>query len=219
MPPAVPLTTTTTTAPSFTPYLVADIHSAVPGFASPGGRQVTTVPDNWYGYPSDLTVVTTSGSWLDVRLATRPNQSTAWIQMSPAVTLANSKYRIVINLAAMHLELYRDNDLVLYAPAGIGTPTDPTPTGHYFVTVTVPPPSPGYGPFVVATSDHSDAITDWDGTGDAIIAIHGPIDAEADAEIGTTGAAISHGCIRLHDSDLAQLGQVPAGTPIDIVSG
>jgi hypothetical protein len=39
-----------------------------------------------------------------------------------------------------------------------------------------------------------------------------------DALIGTTGAAISHGCIRLHDADLAQLSVVPAGTPIDIVS-
>jgi lipoprotein-anchoring transpeptidase ErfK/SrfK len=77
-------------------------------------------------------------------------------------------------------------------------------------------PNASYGPFVMITSDHSDAIADWEGSGDAIIAIHGPVGS--DAQIGTTGAAISHGCIRLHDSDLAQLRDVPAGSPIDIVA-
>jgi lipoprotein-anchoring transpeptidase ErfK/SrfK len=72
---------------------------------------------------------------------------------------------------------------------------------------------------VLATSAHSDAITDWEGLGDAIIAIHGPITTYDDQLIGTTGAAISHGCIRLHDADLAQLSMIPAGTPIDVVSG
>ncbi len=82
----------------------------------------------------------------------------------------------------------------------------------------VPPPDPGYGPFVLATSNHSDTITDWEDSGDAIIAIHGPITSDADQQIGTTGAAISHGCIRLHDADLALLAGIPAGTPINVVA-
>ena len=81
-----------------------------------------------------------------------------------------------------------------------------------------PSPGPGYGPFVLVTSDHSDTITDWENSGDAIIGIHGPITSHDDSLIGTTGAAISHGCIRLHDADLAQLSVIPAGTPIDIVT-
>ena len=68
------------------------------------------------------------------------------------------------------------------------------------------------------TSNHSNTITDWEDSGDAIIAIHGPITSADDALIGTTGAAISHGCIRLHDDDLALLGGIPAGTPINIVA-
>jgi lipoprotein-anchoring transpeptidase ErfK/SrfK len=67
----------------------------------------------------------------------------------------------------------------------------------------------------MVTSAHSDAITDWDGSGDAMIAIHGPIGAEA--QIGTTGAAISHGCIRLQLADQAALRVVPVGSPISIV--
>ena len=66
--------------------------------------------------------------------------------------------------------------------------------------------------------DHSEAITDWEGMGDAIIGIHGPIDSYDDSLIGTTGAAISHGCIRLHDADLAQLAAVAAGSPFDVVA-
>jgi lipoprotein-anchoring transpeptidase ErfK/SrfK len=65
------------------------------------------------------------------------------------------------------------------------------------------------------TSAHSNTISDWEESGDALIAIHGPLGD--DAEIGTSGARISHGCIRLHDSDLAQLRVVPDGSPIDIM--
>jgi lipoprotein-anchoring transpeptidase ErfK/SrfK len=67
----------------------------------------------------------------------------------------------------------------------------------------------------MVTSAHSDTISDWEQSGDAITAIHGSLGA--DAAIGTGGARISHGCIRLHNADLAKLREVPAGTPIDIV--
>jgi lipoprotein-anchoring transpeptidase ErfK/SrfK len=70
----------------------------------------------------------------------------------------------------------------------------------------------------MVTSAHSDTISDWEQSGDAIMAIHGPIDSYDDSLIGTTGAQISHGCVRLHDSDLAQLAPIPVGTPIDIVN-
>ena len=71
---------------------------------------------------------------------------------------------------------------------------------------------------MLVTSDHSDTITDWENSGDAIIGIHGPITSYDDSLIGTTGAQISHGCIRLHDADLAQLQMIPAGTPIEVIA-
>ena len=79
-----------------------------------------------------------------------------------------------------------------------------------------PPPSPGYGPFIMVTSAHSPSIQDWEGSGDAVIGIHGPLGM--DTAIGTTGARISHGCIRLHDQALEKLTKVPPGTPIEVVS-
>ena len=68
----------------------------------------------------------------------------------------------------------------------------------------------------VLTSAHSNFITDWEASGDAEIGIHGPLGM--DAAIGTTGVRISHGCVRLHLSDLAQLRVVPLGTPVTIIT-
>ncbi len=197
--------------------LVATTDGAIPGYPSPGQPSNMTVPANWYGYQTILPVIATEPGWLEVRLAQRPNESTTWVQQSQ-VALSTTPYAIVVNLSTEHLTVYDKGNPILDFPAGIGAPDDPTPTGNYFVTMQAPPPSPGYGPLVLVTSDHSNSITDWEGSNDAIIAIHGPITTRDDQLIGTTGAAISHGCIRLHDADLAQLGMIPPGTPIEITT-
>jgi lipoprotein-anchoring transpeptidase ErfK/SrfK len=132
------------------------------------------------------------------------------------VDIAVTPYRIVIDLATTHLTLYRSGQAVLSAPVGIGLPAYPTPTGQYFVAFLAAPPSAGYGAFVMVTSAHSDTITDWESSGDALVALHGPLDT--DRQIAATGAAVSHGCVRLHESDLEQLRPVPVGSPIDIVA-
>jgi lipoprotein-anchoring transpeptidase ErfK/SrfK len=197
--------------------LVATTDGSIPGSATPGGPPNLAVPASWYGYPSVLPVIATAPNWVEVRLAQRPNQSTTWVPAKD-VTFSITPYQIVVNLATEHLAVYQLGQEILNFPAGIGAPDDPTVTGNYFVTMQVPAPNAGYGPFVLVTSAHSDTITDWEDSGDAIIAIHGPITSYDDALIGTTGAAISHGCIRLHDADLAQLSAIPAGTPISIVA-
>jgi lipoprotein-anchoring transpeptidase ErfK/SrfK len=120
----------------------------------------------------------------------------------------------VVDLATEHLMLYKAGQLLMSAPAGVGTVQDPTPTGNFFVALYATPPSAAWGPFVLVTSGHSNAISDYEESGDAILAIHGPLGA--DAAIGTSGARVSHGCVRLHDSDLVQLRSIPVGTPIQI---
>lgn len=195
---------------------IAVIASPVPGRSAPGGPETVTVPATWYGYPSMLPVVAHQPGWVEVRLAQRPNQTTAWIPEAD-VGLLSTHWRMVLSLKAAHLLVYEDNRLIYDFPAGIGTTSDPTPAGHYFVAMTVPPPSPAYGAFVLATSAHSPQITDWENSGDAIIGIHGPVDTYDDSLIGSTGARISHGCVRLHDRDLALLGAVPPGSPLDVV--
>ncbi len=194
--------------------VLATVLETAPRYASPGRRVAGAIPASWYGRPSVLPVIATRPGWVRVRLAQRPNGSRAWLPASD-VTLSSTPYRIVVDVPRTRLALYDHGRLVFSAPAGVGTPDDPTPAGEYFVAFDEQPPrpNPGYGPFIIVTSAHSLSISDWEGSGDAVIGIHGPLGE--DSEIGTTGARISHGCIRLHDQALEMLDAVPAGTPIE----
>jgi lipoprotein-anchoring transpeptidase ErfK/SrfK len=195
--------------------LLVTADGTIPAFAAPAGPRTGSVPATWHSAPSTLPVIGTRPGWFDVRLAQRPNESTAWVR-AQNVTVASTPYAIVINLATTHLTLYRDGVQVFSAPAGVGTTADPTPPGRFFIAFVASPPAPAYGAFVLVTSAHSNVITDWDMSGDAMVAIHGPLGA--DQLIGASGARISHGCIRLHEQDLLKLGNIPAGTPVTIVS-
>jgi lipoprotein-anchoring transpeptidase ErfK/SrfK len=195
---------------------IATVRVTSPRYRSPGNLGKGTVPADWEGRPSVLPVLGTAPGWVRVRLAQRPDGSTAWLPARD-VKLSSTPYVIVINLASTRLSLYEHGRRVFSAPAGIGTKDDPTPPGGYFIAFTEnpPQPNPGYGPFIIVTSAHSPIIADWEGSGDAVIGIHGPLGE--DSQIGTTGARISHGCIRLHDAALKRLSGLPPGTPIDIV--
>ena len=164
-----------------------------------------------------LPVVAQQPGWLQVRLPQRPNQSVAWVQ-ADAVTLSSTGYFILVDLGTEHLTVYQAGQSVMSVPVGIGVPATPTVTGDYFVAVHEPKADPVLGPVVLDTSAHSDAIQSWEGAGDAIIAIHGPVDSTADAQIGTTGARVSNGCIRLHTADQVRLAVIPPGTPVDIIA-
>jgi lipoprotein-anchoring transpeptidase ErfK/SrfK len=216
--PAAPAATypTAPTAPTGM-SLIATLRGTAVHYASAQGTADGMVPALWHGAKSELPVIGSRPGWVEVRIAQRPNGSTAWVHAS-AVTLSSTPYRIVINTKTMHLLLYKDAKEILSAPAGIGTASDPTPRGNYFVAFieSPPEPNPGYGAFIMVTSAHSPAIADWDGSGDAVIGIHGPLGD--DPEIGTTGARISHGCIRLHEAELLKLRDVPPGSPIQILS-
>ena len=194
--------------------LIATTHGTIDRYGEPGGAPDGTIPGLWYGGVSALPVIAQKPGWLEVRLAQRPNESTAWVQAAD-VTVSSTPYRIVVDLGTAHLELWKSGHELYSFPAGVGTMSDPTTPGHFFLALYSQSPSAGYGPYVMVTSAHSNAITDWDESGDALIAIHGPLGE--DGLIGN-GARISHGCIRLHDADLALLGAVPAGAPIDIVA-
>lgn len=214
-PPSPPAVTVTDPGPQVpTTTLLAAPNGTVPRYATPNGTADGTV-GTWYGRALTLPVVAQRPGWLQVRLPQRPNGSMAWVRAAD-VTLASTPYRIVVHLGATHLTVYQAGYPVMTFPAGVGVAATPTVTGSYFVAVREDDPGPGYGAFALDLSAHSDAIQSWEGAGDAIIAIHGPIDSAADADIGTTGTRISNGCIRLHDTDLTRLNMLPLGTPVDI---
>ncbi len=196
--------------------VLAAPNGTIPTFANPGGAQSGTV-GSFYGYALVLPVIAQQPGWLEVRLPQRPNQSVTWVH-ADAVTLSSTGYFILVNLSTQHLTVYQAGQAVMAVPVGIGVAATPTVTGDYFVAVHEPHADPLLGPVVLDTSAHSDAIQSWEGAGDAIIAIHGPVDSSADARIGTTGARVSNGCIRLHTADQLRLAPVPAGTLVDIIA-
>jgi hypothetical protein len=193
--------------------MIVTLRGAVPRYASPSGRRDGTVAADWYRRPLALPVIGQRPGWVRVRLPTRPNGSTAWLRTGQ-LAFSATPYRIVVDLATRHLTMLRANHVVLNAPAGIGTGSDPTPAGQFFVAFREQSPSAGYGPFILVTSAHSTAIADWQGSGDAVIGIHGPLGAA----IGASGVVVSHGCIRLPIRDLVRLAGLPAGTPITITA-
>jgi hypothetical protein len=210
---------TTTTAPKPRPHVPVSTKLATPKgeittFSAPNGKAVGKA-GVWYGYRMTMPVIEERGSWLRIRLPERPNGKTAWVRRSD-VNLTSTGWRVVIRLNVTKLIVYKDGFPVMVAPVGIGKASTPTAPGNFFLTVKEDPDPHGYGPFVLHTSGHSEAIKSWQGSGDAITAIHGPVSAKSDRQIGSSGTRISNGCIRMHTSDLHRLSVLPKGTPIDI---
>jgi lipoprotein-anchoring transpeptidase ErfK/SrfK len=68
---------------------------------------------------------------------------------------------------------------------------------------------PFYGPVAFGTSARSEVLTDWPGGG--FIGIHGTNEPQL------IPGRISHGCIRLRNSDILRLSRLmPVGTPLTI---
>lgn len=211
--------TTTSTAPKPRPHVPVSTKLATPKgeittFNAPNGKPSGRA-GVWYGYRMTMPIVEERGAWLRIMLPERPNGKTTWVRRSD-VTTSSTGYRIVIRLNVTKLIVYKDGFPLFIAPVGIGKASTPTPQGHFFLTVKESPDPHRYGPFVLHTSGHSEAIQSWEGMGDAITAIHGPVSAKSDAQIGREGTRISNGCIRMHKADLARLNAIPPGTPIDI---
>lgn len=196
--------------------LRAELLGRTPAFPSATARQPDRhISGTWYGHVSILPVLKREAGRLKVRLPRRPNESTAWVK-AKRVRLLHTHYAIAIDLSQRRLYWYdRDQPQGSY-PIGIGKPSTPTPTGHFFLAFhATPPPNEDYGPQVLETSAHSNVFQTFGaGTSDAIIAIHGPI--FAGRQIGRNGAAISHGCIRMHNGELRKILFLPKGTPIVI---
>jgi hypothetical protein len=195
--------------------LVATPRGTIATFDAPGGKQIGSL-GQWYGYQMTVPLVERRGDWYLVRLPQRPNGSTAWVKAGD-VYLSRSVYRIVINRSQAKLTLFQDGWPVMTAPVGLGKAKTPTPLGYFFVAIIETPGPHGYGPIVLDTSAHSEAIKSWKGSGDAVIAIHGPISSKSDAQIGSNGTFISNGCVRMHEADQNRLFGITPGTPVDIM--
>ena len=122
-------------------------------------------------------------------------------------------YAIVINLPAFRLYLYRDGELWHDYPVAIGKPITPTPVGEYSLVCKVHDPvwyPEGKKP--VPPGPENPLGRWWLGLSVDGYGIHGCLDESS------IGKAVSNGCLRLHNRDVAQLVEcVGVGTPVRIV--
>ena len=215
----VPPSTTTTAIPPTVPVSTTLVSAAIPGsdfptYDAPNGSQ-TGVAGHWYGFAQTMPVVAEQPGWYQVRMPERPNGLTAWVRAQD-VTLSSTPYRIELNVTTTRVTVYKDGYFAVDMPGVFGKASTPTPLGNYYVAVVERDVPGGYGPIVLDLSAHSEAIQSWQGSGDAIIALHGPFGSQDTIRNG--GGHLSNGCIRLLTEDQLKLEVIPVGTPVDIVA-
>jgi hypothetical protein len=150
------------------------------------------------------------GQWVHVRLAVLPNDRTGWVRRSALGGYRFVHTSLVIDRATLTAKLFYDRRLIFHAPVGIGKPQSPTPAGSFYVRDKLGGfGNAFYGPIAYGTSAKSPVLTDWPDGG--FVGIHGT------NEPSLIPGRISHGCIRLRNSDILKLGRLmPVGTPVTI---
>ncbi len=149
---------------------------------------------------------TPAGAWVQLRIPGRPNGRIGWVPRSALDVFNHTDMQVVVDRAAERLTVYRAGHMIFEAPVGVGKPGTPTPAGHFWITEAFPSNNAAYGPYAFGTSDYS-TLTDWIGGG--IVGLHG-----TDQPWLVPGDP-SHGCIRLHNSDILRLKNlISIGTPL-----
>lgn len=134
------------------------------------------------------------------------------VLIAPAAA-APPQCSILINLPALRLYLYRDGQLLHDYPVAVGKASTPTPVGEFSIICKVRNPvwyPPGKKP--VPPGPENPLGEWWLGLSAKGYGIHG------NRNESSIGQAVSLGCIRMHNRDIAQLVQfVGTGVPVKIV--
>jgi lipoprotein-anchoring transpeptidase ErfK/SrfK len=148
-------------------------------------------------------------TWYRVAIPGRPNGRTGWIPAAAADVSRVDRW-LVIYRGARKFELYVGRKLRRTGPVAVGAPGMETPLGLFYVQSRfVPMQYPILGAFAFETSGYS-KLSDWPGGG--VVGVHG-----TDMP-WLIGQAVSHGCVRLRNSDILALRRyVRLGTPVKIV--
>lgn len=195
----------------------AEVPGHATAYRAPGtGPIVRFGPVNVNDYPTVLGVRgqlvgrDCAVRWWKVQLPLRPNGITGWVRPADVV-VQKVRTRILVDVSARRVTLFRAGRRVLSTPAAVGAPATPTPTGRYYVNQRlVPADTHGpFGPAALGISAFSPVLTGWAQGGP--VAIHG-----TDAP-WSIGRAVSNGCIRVPNDVLTRIFRVAvAGTPVVI---
>jgi lipoprotein-anchoring transpeptidase ErfK/SrfK len=148
-------------------------------------------------------------SWYRVEIPGRPNGRSGWIPAA-AADLAPVNRWLVVYRESRKFELYVNGKLRRTGPVAVGARGMETPIGLFYVqTSFVPDQYPILGAYAFETSGYS-KLSDWPGGG--VVGVHGTNTP------WLIGQAVSHGCVRLRNSDVVALRRyVRPGTPVKIV--
>jgi lipoprotein-anchoring transpeptidase ErfK/SrfK len=147
--------------------------------------------------------------WVRVGYPSRTS-TTGWVRRRSLGGYISVDTRIVVSTTRLRLTVDRAGRAIFRAPIGIGTSSNPTPHGEFYIVDRLRGFHDAfYGPIAFGTSARSSTLTDWPGGG--VVGIHGTDQPDL------IPGRISHGCIRLRNDDARRLaGLVSVGTPIII---
>jgi lipoprotein-anchoring transpeptidase ErfK/SrfK len=148
-------------------------------------------------------------SWYRIEIPGRPNGRSGWIPAASAELSPVDRW-LVIYRGSRKFELYVRGEVRRTGPVAVGARGMETPIGLFYVQSTfVPDQYPILGAYAFETSGYS-KLSDWPGGG--IVGVHGTNTP------WLIGQAVSHGCVRLRNSDILALRRyVRPGTPVKIV--
>jgi L,D-transpeptidase catalytic domain len=149
-------------------------------------------------------------TWYHVRLAILPNNSTGWLLRSALGRLHIVHTHLYVNRETETAVLTRDGRTIFTTRVGVGHSYWPTPAGQFYIRDELTDfDNAFYGPLAFGTSARSNVLTDWPGGG--YIGVHGT------SLPGLIPGHISHGCIRIVNSQILKLAQLmPVGTPLTV---
>ncbi len=218
MPVAAPTTVSTTAPPKPAEYnqLLWASGKQVSVFAEPGaGTPVGTLKNpTAEAQPLAFLAINKRDDWLQVRLPVRPNGAVGWVRASEVKLADVQQYRILVEVAAQRLTLFKGDEVVMQEAVGVGKARTPTPLGKFYVDAMVKLANPNtvWGPYQMSVSGFSNVLERFMG-GVGQIAIHG---TNAPQLIPGT---ISNGCIRMKNTAITKLaGLTGIGTPVEIVA-
>lgn len=223
-------TTTTTTTVATTTTTVATTATADPYALAPGQSLVAHADGELAVYDSPVaaapaqtfpatTILGTPQAylildgpiddWTLLALPGRPNGATGWAKTDD-LRFEIVDQQIIVDLSDRRLSFVSDGEELINATVAVGSNSNPTPVGSFFVTdiVQLANPNSAWGPFAVGLSGRSDTITEFNG-GDGIIGIHGT------NRPATIGQPVSLGCVRLDNESITLLANtLRLGVPV-----
>ncbi|MBA3653322.1 MAG: L,D-transpeptidase [Actinobacteria bacterium] len=152
--------------------------------------------------------------WVQVRLPVRPNGAVGWVRASDVRLAEVQAYRVLVEVGARRLTLFKGDEVVMQEPVGVGKATTPTPLGTFYVDAMVKLSNPNtvWGTYQMSVSGFSNVLDRFMG-GPGQIAIHGTNAPQL------IPGDISNGCVRMRNAAITKLAELTGiGTPVDIVA-